>query len=155
MAGAAGLGAGTADRRAGRPGIDRRNRRRDGRPYRSHVVGAGGVPAARTDGQRAVRGGGVHELDGFPEDDARFCCRRIPVVPTVHDPRLHLEKSGKEIAMEAITTLYYNAAATAALRMDRLAERGAEKGAMTSTEIAGWTVAVLVIVCLLYTSDAA
>jgi hypothetical protein len=54
--------------------------------------------------------------------------------------------------MEAITTLYYNAAATAALRMDRLAERGAEKGAMTSTEIAGWTVAVLVIVGIAVTA---
>jgi hypothetical protein len=54
--------------------------------------------------------------------------------------------------VEAITTLYYNAAATAALRMDRLAERGAEKGAMTSTEIAGWTVAVLVIVGIAVTA---
>ena len=54
--------------------------------------------------------------------------------------------------MEAITTLYYNAAATAALRMDRLRERGAEKGAMTSTEIAGWTVAVLVIVGIAVTA---
>jgi hypothetical protein len=54
--------------------------------------------------------------------------------------------------MEAITTLYYNAAATAALRMDRLRERGEEKGAMTSTEIAGWTVAVLVIVGIAVTA---
>ena len=54
--------------------------------------------------------------------------------------------------MEAITTVYYNAAASAALRMDRLAERGAEKGAMTSTEIAGWTVAVLVIVGIAVTA---
>lgn len=48
--------------------------------------------------------------------------------------------------MEAISTLYYYAAATAALRMDRLRHRGAEKGAMTTTEITGWIVAVLVIV---------
>jgi len=54
--------------------------------------------------------------------------------------------------MEAITTLYYNAAATAALRMDRLRERGEEKGAMTSTEIARWTVAVLVIVGIAVTA---
>jgi len=33
-----------------------------------------------------------------------------------------------------------------------LAERGAEKGAMTSTEIAGWTVAVLVIVGIAVTA---
>ena len=48
--------------------------------------------------------------------------------------------------MEAISTLYYYAAATAALQMNRLRQRGAEKGAMTTTEITGWTVAVLVIV---------
>ena len=85
-----------------RPVIDRRNRWRDGRPYRSHVVGAGGVPAARTDGQRAVRGSGVHEQDGFPEDDARFCCRRIPVVPTVHDPRLHLGRTYVGVLHESV-----------------------------------------------------
>ena len=46
--------------------------------------------------------------------------------------------------MEAISTLYYYAAATAALQMNRLRQRGAEKGAMTTTEITGWIVAVLV-----------
>ena len=48
--------------------------------------------------------------------------------------------------MEAISTLYYYVAATAALQMKRLRERGGEKGAMTTTEITGWIVAVLVIV---------
>jgi hypothetical protein len=48
--------------------------------------------------------------------------------------------------MEAISTLYYYAAATAALQMNRLRHRGAEKGAMTTTEITGWTVAVLAII---------
>ena len=48
--------------------------------------------------------------------------------------------------MEAISTLYYYAAATAALQMNRLRQRGAEKGAMTTTEITGWIVAVLAIV---------
>ena len=47
--------------------------------------------------------------------------------------------------MEAISTLYYYTAATAALQMNRLRQRGAEKGAMTTTEVTGWTVAVLVI----------
>jgi hypothetical protein len=47
--------------------------------------------------------------------------------------------------MEAISTLYYYTAATAALQMNRLRQRGAEKGAMTTTEITGWTVAVLAI----------
>ena len=46
--------------------------------------------------------------------------------------------------MEAINTLYYYVAATAALQMKRLRERGGEKGAMTTTEITGWIVAVLV-----------
>jgi hypothetical protein len=48
--------------------------------------------------------------------------------------------------MEAISTLYYYTAATAALQMNRLRQRGAEKGAMTTTEITGWTVAVLAII---------
>jgi hypothetical protein len=48
--------------------------------------------------------------------------------------------------MEAINTLYYYVAATAALRMRRLRERGGEKGVMTTTEITGWVVAALVIV---------
>ena len=48
--------------------------------------------------------------------------------------------------MEAINTLYYYIAATAALRMRRLRERGGEKGVMTTTEITGWVVAALVIV---------
>jgi len=50
--------------------------------------------------------------------------------------------------MEAINTLYYYVAATAALNMRRLRERGGEKGVMTTTEITGWTVAVLVVVGL-------
>jgi hypothetical protein len=50
--------------------------------------------------------------------------------------------------MEAINTLYYYVAATAALRMRRLRERGGEKGVMTTTEITGWTVAVLVVLGL-------
>ena len=37
--------------------------------------------------------------------------------------------------MEAINTLYYYVAATAALNMRRLRERGGEKGVMTTTEI--------------------
>ncbi|MEP6562951.1 MAG: hypothetical protein ABJD68_17965 [Nakamurella sp.] len=48
--------------------------------------------------------------------------------------------------MEAINTLYYYVAATAALRMRRLRARGGEKGVMTTTEITGWVVAALVIV---------
>jgi hypothetical protein len=48
--------------------------------------------------------------------------------------------------MEAINTLYYYVAATAALRMRRLRERGGERGVMTTTEITGWVVAALVIV---------
>jgi hypothetical protein len=48
--------------------------------------------------------------------------------------------------MEAINTLYYYVAATAALQMKRMRERGGEKGAMTTAEITGWVVAVLVIV---------
>jgi hypothetical protein len=48
--------------------------------------------------------------------------------------------------MEAINTLYYYVAATAALNMRRLRERGGEKGVMTTTEITGWVVAALVIV---------
>jgi hypothetical protein len=48
--------------------------------------------------------------------------------------------------MEAINTLYYYVAATAALRMKQLRERGGEKGVMTTTEITGWVVAALVIV---------
>lgn len=48
--------------------------------------------------------------------------------------------------MEAINTLYYYVAATAALRMKRLREKGGEKGVMTTTEITGWVVAGLVIV---------
>ena len=48
--------------------------------------------------------------------------------------------------MEALSTLYYYTAATAALQMNRLRQRGAEKGAMTTTEITGWTVAVLAII---------
>jgi len=47
--------------------------------------------------------------------------------------------------MEAISTLYYYAAATAALQMNRLRQRGAEKGAMTTTEVTTWIVAALVI----------
>jgi len=48
--------------------------------------------------------------------------------------------------MEAISTLYYYTAATAALQMNRLRQRGVEKGATTTTEITGWTVAVLAII---------
>ena len=48
--------------------------------------------------------------------------------------------------MEAINTLYYYVAATTALQMKRLQQRGGEKGAMTTAEITGWVVAVLVIV---------
>jgi len=47
--------------------------------------------------------------------------------------------------MEAISTLYYYTAATAALQMNRLRQRGAEKGAMTTTEATTWIVAALVI----------
>ena len=47
--------------------------------------------------------------------------------------------------MEAINTLYYYAAATAALQMNRLRQRGAEKGAMTTTEVTTWIVAALVV----------
>ena len=47
--------------------------------------------------------------------------------------------------MEALSTLYYYTAATAALQMNRLRQRGAEKGAMTTTEVTTWIVAALVI----------
>ena len=47
--------------------------------------------------------------------------------------------------MEAISTLYYYTAATTALQLNRLRQRGAEKGAMTTTEVTTWIVAALVI----------
>jgi hypothetical protein len=50
--------------------------------------------------------------------------------------------------MEAISTLYYYAAATAALQMNRLRQRGAEKGAMTTTEVTTWIVAALVVAAI-------
>ena len=54
--------------------------------------------------------------------------------------------------MEAINTLYYYVAATAALQMNRLRERGGERGAMTTTEATMWIVAALVVAGLAITA---